>query len=153
MDGFDPKDENALMRVPVAPFVNDSITSSLCLKKEELSRKRKRKSLDATPTARGQADAEQVASPTEEPKKSKRDAGKTKKTRASSTDKDAKNGEKGGRKKAGKSSTEQGDMKRSKGAAKKAKGEKSPRTAESAETGEASPSSAFRPHYDSVFSR
>ncbi|KAJ8530364.1 hypothetical protein ON010_g14549 [Phytophthora cinnamomi] len=158
VDGFDPKDECAFMRVPVAPFANNSITSSLCLKKEDLSRKRKRRSLDASPvgTGRSQADGEQVASPTGETKKPKRDAGKTKKTPTASTDKDMKNGEKGGRKKPGKTSAEQGDLKRGKGMAKKAKGEKSPRSmapSTETETGEASPSNAFRPHYDSVFSR
>ncbi|GMF28675.1 unnamed protein product [Phytophthora fragariaefolia] len=149
VDGFDPNDENAFMRVPVAPFSNDSITSSLCLKKEDPSRKRKRRSLDATPGS-GDADAEQLTSSAAEPKKPKRDAVKAKKQ-------DAKTGEKGGKKKIGKGSYESSDVKQGKVVSKKAKDEKSPRTeapsTESAETGEASPSSAFRPHYDSVFSR
>ncbi|GMF14662.1 unnamed protein product [Phytophthora lilii] len=160
VDAFDPKNENAFMRVPVAPFANDSITTSLCLKPEDLSRKRKRRSLDATPTAgveKTQADGDQVASPTSDAKKAKKDVTKSKKTPTAPVDKDAKNAEKATKKKASKPASDQSDAKRS----RRSKEEKSPTetTAPSssaeaaAETGESSPSSAFRPHYDSVFSR
>lgn len=157
VDSFDPKDENALMRVPVAPFANASITTLLCIPKEDLSRKRKRRSLDTIPAGvagRNQADAEQFTSPTSESKKAMRDATKSKKNPTTSTDKD----EKTARKKPGKASADQGEPKRSKAVAKKAKQKKTSRTeapstlTEAAETGEASPISTF-PHYDSVFSR
>ena len=46
MDAFDPADEDTVMRVPVVPFVNDSVTAQLLLRKKELSRKRKHESLD-----------------------------------------------------------------------------------------------------------
>ncbi|POM81083.1 Hypothetical protein PHPALM_1002 [Phytophthora palmivora] len=153
VDAFDPKSENALMRVPVAPFPNGSITSSLCLEKEDLSRKRKRRSLETTPSGvsgTSQVDTEHVASPVSEAKKTKKDATKSKKTPAT-IDSDV-----------GKKSEQvpdQDEPKRAKAVAKKAKPEKSSRTetpttsTDAAEPGETSPTSTFRPHYDSVFTR
>ncbi|OWZ23706.1 hypothetical protein PHMEG_0001391 [Phytophthora megakarya] len=121
VDAFDAKSANPLMRVPVAPFVNNSITSSLCLEKEDLSRKRKRKSLDATATGASgtkQVGTEQVTSPTSESKKAK--TTKSKNTPVT-TNRDAET-------KPGGASTDQSEPKRSKTGASKSKPEESSRT-------------------------
>eukprot|EP00644_Phytophthora_capsici_P001314 jgi/Phyca11/504906/fgenesh2_kg.PHYCAscaffold_10_\ len=150
VDSFDPNDENALMRLPVTPFANDSITTSLCVPKEDLSRKRKRRSLDATPTTNPPVNSEQLAESTSpEPKKTKKDVNKAKKTPIEESEK----------KKTGQAS-DQGEVKKGKDAGKNTKNpERSIKTetsdvpAETVESGETSPTSGFRPHYDSVFSR
>jgi hypothetical protein len=148
------------MRVPVAPFANNGITRSLCLKAEDPSRKRKLRSLDVTPVGgdgAGAADTEQL--PATEPKKTKRDAAKTKKTPTAAVDKETKNTERVARKKPAKAPADQAEPKRPKAVAKKPRQETSPRadeaslSTEAAETGDTSPTSAYRPHYDSVFSR
>ncbi|TDH72317.1 hypothetical protein CCR75_008281 [Bremia lactucae] len=50
VDSYDPKSEDAFMRVPDVPFFNNNMTISLCLDKEDSSRKRKLGSLHTTPT-------------------------------------------------------------------------------------------------------
>ncbi|CAI5718710.1 unnamed protein product [Peronospora farinosa] len=157
VDKFDPKDENAIMRVPVTPFANDTITTSLCFSKEDLSRKRKRRILEtalAEAAERNEVDTEQLISPTLEPKEAIKDAPKPKKTPIAVTDKD----EKPTRKKPGKVSCDRSEPK-SKAVTKKAKSKRSSRNevptavTEAAENGETSPTGAFRPRYDSVFTR
>ena len=154
---FDPKDENAIMRVPVTPFASDSITASLYFPKEDLSRKRKRRLLETAlvgAIGRTEVDTEQPTSPTLEPKDAIKDALKPKKAPIAVTDKD----EKPTRKKPGKVSCDRSEPK-NKAVAKKAKSKRSSRTevlnavTEAAENGETSPTGVFRPQYDSVFTR
>lgn len=152
VDSFDPKDEDAFMRVPVAPFANGCITNFLRMPKEDPLRKRKRQSPNGTPTAvEGEVadtthvtDA-QITAPESEAKKTK-----AKKTPSGSADKDAKKSERSTRKKANKA--DQSDVKR-KPVVKKTRSEDDNAAEEEAETGEVSPTSSYRPHYDSVFSR
>lgn len=158
MDAYDPSSEG-FARLPVAPFPADYITSNLCSKKDEASRKRKRNA-DGTLQDGGAAQTENPSSSRAEQagqdsKQLKKEAAKARKSGSVGADRSSKKAaDKLAKKKAPKdAAVDQRKGNKTSTTPKSGNPDKASQPSEASEPPSDSPRhESYRPQYDSVFS-